>query len=222
MNDAERVEHLENLLATFLKPIKGIPFPVVIKAICGNAVEDIKPASCDDAALIEALKQTAVITAKLVAKSPIRRPRPNEVGNDLEPFVRQAANAVGLAATAPKSKSGRGQQVGYPDVLIYDAAGRPTYLEVKSFADGSEPTTMRSFYLSPSANPKVCLDARHIVLGFGVQAEPISGSRDSFYTAVSYKLINLFELQCDVKYEFNSDNRRMYANNLVLASGRLD
>lgn len=221
MNDAERAEHLENLLATFLRPIKGIPFPVVIKAICGNAVEDVNFGSPEDAALVESLKQTAAITAKLVAQSPIRRPRPNEVGNDLEPFVRRAANQSGLSASAPKSKTGRGQQVGYPDILIHDAAGRPTYLEVKSFADGAEATTMRSFYLSPSANPKVCLDARHIVLGFGVKAQPIAGSRDSFYTAVSYKLINLFELQCDVKYEFNSDNRRMYASNLVLASGRL-
>ncbi len=222
MNDAERAEYLENLLATFLKPIKGIPFPVVIKAICGNAVENVDLRNPDDVALVEALERTAAITAKLVAQSPIRRPRPNEVGNDLEPFVRKAANEAGLSATAPKSKTGRGQQVGYPDLLICDVAGRTTYLEVKSFADGSDATTMRSFYLSPSANPKVCLDARHIVLGFGVQSEPISGSRDSYYTAVSFKLINLFELQCDVKYEFNSDNRRMYADNLLLASGRLD
>lgn len=222
MNDAERAEHLENLLATFLKPIKGIPFPVVIKAICGNAVENLDLADPDDAALIAALKQAAVTTAQLVTKSPIRRPRPNEVGNDLEPFVRQAAIKAGLAASAPKSKTGRGQQVGYPDILVRDQAGRATYLEVKSFADGADATTMRSFYLSPSANPKVCLDARHIVLGFGVVAAPITGSRDSFYRAVSYKLINLYELQCDVKYEFNSDNRRMYADGLILASGRLD
>lgn len=222
MNDAERAEHLENLLATFLKPIKGIPFPVVIKAICGNSVEGVNLANPDDAALVEALKQTAAITAHLVARSPIRRPRPNEVGNDLEPFVRDAANQAGLDASAPKSKTGRGQQVGYPDILIRDQAGRSTYLEVKSFADRAEATTMRSFYLSPSANPKVCLDARHIVLGFGVVAEPIAGSRDSLYRAVSYKLIDLFELQCDVKYEFNSDNRRMYADDLVLAGGRLD
>lgn len=221
MNDAERAEHLEHLLATFLKPIKGIPFPVVIRAICGNAVEDINLDDPEDVCLIEALKDTASIVAKLVAASPIRRPRPNEVGNDLEPFVRQAANQAGLRATAPRSSTGRGQQVGYPDILIHDRAGRATYLEVKSFADGAEATTMRSFYLSPSANPKVCMDARHIVLGFGVEATAISGSRDSFYTAVSYKLINLFELQCDVKYEFNSDNRRMYASNLLLASGRL-
>lgn len=52
-----------------------------------------------------------------------------------------------------------------------------------------------------------------------MSASPIDGSRDSLYTAVSYKLINLYELQCDVKYEFNSDNRRMYDTALVLAEG---
>jgi hypothetical protein len=220
MNDAERAEHLENLLATFLKPIKGIPFPVVIKALCGNAVENVDLSNPDDRALIDALQRTAVLAAQSVAQAPIRRPRPNEVGNDLEPFVLRAANQAGLQASAPKSKTGRGQQVGYPDILIKDPTGRHTYLEVKSFADGTEPTTMRSFYLSPSANPKVCLDARHIVLGFGVEANPIAGSRDSLYKAVSFKLINLYELQCDVKYEFNSDNRRMYDKALVLAEGR--
>lgn len=222
MNDSERAEQLENLLATFLKPIKGIPFPVVIKAICGNAVEKIDPQNADDAALIDALMVTARLTCEAVLENPIRRPRPNEVGNDLEPFVKEAALIAGLQSEAPRSKTGRGQQVGYPDLLIHDAAGRPTYLEVKSYADGTAPTTMRSFYLSPSANPKVFMDARHIVLGFGMKATLIDGSRDSYYTAISYKLINLFELECDVKYEFNSDNRRMYSDNLLLASERFD
>lgn len=164
MTDAERAEHLENLLATFLKPIKGIPFPVVIKAICGNVVEDVDLSDPDDAALIDALEKAARLTAQLVTQSPIRRPRPNEVGNDLEPFVVRAASECGLAASSPKSKTGRGQQTGYPDILIRDAKGRNTYLEIKSFAAGSPATTMRSFYLSPSANPKVCLDARHSFL----------------------------------------------------------
>lgn len=217
MNESDRIEQLERLLATFLQPIKGIPFPIVIRAICGNAVEDIDLRNADDQKLVASLTETAETVARAVAETPIRRPRPNEVGNDLEPFVMRAAAASGLVSRAPKSASGRGQQVGYPDILIYDLAGRPTYLEVKSFAHNSEPNSMRSFYLSPSANSKVCMDARHLVLGFGTKAEPIEGSRDSHFTVASFKLINLHGLECDVKYEFNSDNIRMYDKRLVLA-----
>lgn len=218
MNEEERIVHLENLLAGFLKPIRGIPFPIVIRAICERSVENVDLSNPEDKVLVSSLAQAATAVAEAVAARPIRRPRPNEVGNDLEPFVMEATRQSGLISEAPRSATGRGQQVGYPDVLIYDRVGRPTYLEVKSYAYDTEPNTMRSFYLSPSANPKVCLDARHLVLGFGMKATQIDGSRDSFYTVASYKLINLFDLECDVKYEFNSDNRRMYHENLVLAS----
>lgn len=222
MNDAERITYLENLLATFLKPIKGIPFPIVIKAICEQSVENVDLSDADDRALISSLTATANAVAKAVAVHPIRRPRPNEVGNDLEPYVMEAAKLSGLTSLAPRSAKGRGQQAGYPDILLYDKAGRPTYLEIKSFAYDTAPNTMRSFYLSPSANPKVCMDARHLVLGFGMKARAIEGSRDSLYTVVSFKLINLFELQCDIKYEFNSDNIRMYDKKLLLASGEFE
>mgnify|MGYP006093225901 CR=1 FL=1 len=219
MNESERIEHLESLLATFLRPIKGIPFPIVIRAICGKVVENIDLRDPNDQALIDALTATAHGVAHAVAAAPIRRPRPNEVGNDLEPFVMKAAVAAGLVSKAPRSASGKGQQVGYPDVLLYDSLGRPTYLEVKSFAYDTVPNSMRSFYLSPSANPKVCMNARHLVLGFGTKATPIEGSRDSHYTVASFKLINLYDLECDVKYEFNSDNIRMYDKKLILAHG---
>jgi len=37
----------------------------------------------------------------------------------------------------------------------------------------------------------------------------------------SYKLIDLYDLLCDVTYEFNSDNRRLYAPSMVLLQGDL-
>jgi hypothetical protein len=44
-------------------------------------------------------------------------------------------------------------------------------------------------------------------------------SRNSEYRAVSFKLVDLHDLLCDVKYEFNSDNRRLYGKEMVLAQG---
>ena len=63
------------------------------------------------------------------------------------------------------------------------------------------------------------VDARHLLLAFGMEASPISGSRNSTYIPKSYKLIDLHDLLCDVKYEFNSDNRRLYAPSIMLLQG---
>ena len=41
------------------------------------------------------------------------------------------------------------------------------------------------------------------------------------YTPRSYKLIDLHDLLCDVKYEFNSDNRRLYAPSIMLLQGEV-
>lgn len=219
MNEAEKIEKLEAILARFLEPIKGIPFPIVIQSICKREVIRIDPENPQDQDLIGKLVGAALAVGQSVRETPIIRPRPNEVGNDLEPFVARAIVDVGLKSEKPTSASGRGQGVGYPDLLIFDAVGRPTYVEIKSYAEGSAHNTMRSFYLSPSSEPKVSLDARHIVLGFGVSAEAINGSRNSRYFATSFALIDIYGLECDVKYEFNSDNRRLYQDSLVLAKG---
>jgi hypothetical protein len=166
-------------------------------------------------------QQTIHFCAAELKSHPIRRPRPNEVGNDVEAFVMRALPKTGLTAARPTSKAGFGKSTGYPDILIRDAQHRDTYLECKIFADGTAETTMRSFYLSPSESFKVCLDARHLLLAFGMHAAAIPGSRDSLYTPKSYKLIDLHDLLCDVKYEFNSDNRRLYAESMVLMQGEL-
>jgi len=80
---------------------------------------------------------------------------------------------------------------------------------------------MRSFYLSPSESFKVSRDARHLLLAFGMEASAIPGSRNSSYTPRSFKLVDLHDLLCDVKYEFNSDNRRLYSPSMVVLKGDL-
>lgn len=219
MNDKERLAVLENALAQMLKPVRGIPFSVIIKSLSEKDVIKIDPKSSADAALLEKLKRAIKMTATEVQKTPIRRPRPNEVGNDIEPFVMKGLAAAKLRAVRPTSANGHGKSTGYPDILVFDDEERPTYIECKIFAYGTAMTTMRSFYLSPSESFKVSQSARHLLLAFGMSAEAVPGSRDSLYQPRSFKLIDLHDLLCDVKYEFNSDNRRLYASNLVLLEG---
>lgn len=219
MKSGDRNRELELALEQFRHPLKNLPFPLIIKAMAAQDVIPVDRDDPEDRHLLDCLAQAAKVTAEAVRASPIRRNRPNEVGNDIEPVVMEAMRQCGLRSERPRSRAGRGQQTGYPDILVHDRAGRPAYVECKIFGEGSALTTMRSFYLSPSENFKVCVDARHILLAFAVTREPITGSRDSLYRATEFKLLDLFHLECDVKYEFNSDNRRLYAAEMILAGG---
>ena len=221
MTDKQRIADLEAVIEQFLKPIKDVPFSIIIKSIAGHAILPMVPDNSLDAGLLDSLIKVANLTAKLVEAEPIQRPRPNEVGNDIEPFVMKAANQLGLKAERPRTAAGNLKSTGYPDIIVHDQSGRPTYIECKIFAEGGDLTTMRSFYLSPSDDFKVTMDARHILMAFGMEAQPINGSRNSNYRARSFKIVDLYALKCDVKYEFNSDNQRLYADGLVLAEGKL-
>lgn len=221
MNDKQRIADLEGVLAQFLNPIKNIPFPLIIKSISQFDVIAVDLEYDADRNLVDMLQEVAKRTKALVDENPIRRNRPNEVGNDIEPFVIAAAIKSGLRAERPKTLGGKLKSTGYPDILLYDSLNRPTYLECKIFGEGSDPSTMRSFYLSPSEDFKVTVDARHLLMAFGVEREPLEGSRDSLYRAISFKLVDLAGLKCDVKYEFNSDNKRLYDDGMLLASGVL-
>ena len=172
-----------------------------------------------DKSLIRSLEHCISICAAELKALPIRRSRPNEVGNDVEAYVMRALSQSGFVASRPTSKAGRGKTTGYPDILLQDADKRHTYLECKIFKHGAAETTMRSFYLSPSESFKVAKDARHLLLAFGMEASAIPSSSDSLYFPKSYKLIDLHDLLCDVKYEFNSDNRRLYAQRMILSQG---
>ena len=70
-----------------LKPVKGIPFSVVIKALAHRQVIPIDKADAADVELLKRLKEAIRICATELGASPIRRPRPNEVGNDVETYT---------------------------------------------------------------------------------------------------------------------------------------
>ncbi len=211
---SEREKRLEDALAQFLKPMKGIPFEVVIKSLCGTSVEKFEPNAGSNretlALLVDAMREAC----KAVQINPIERPRPNEVGNDMEPFVIRALTARQLRAAAPKTKAGKGKSTGYPDVKI-ETDGIPIYLEVKSYAAATHATSLRSFYLSPAEDSKVTQDGYHLLVGFEIER---SGN---LYTPVAFEIVDLYGLDCDMKAEFNSDNKRLYEKHRILAQERV-
>lgn len=214
-----KVEELKNALAQVLSLKKGIPYKTVIMALANQTVIPINPNSAEDHALIVKLDRAIRLCAERLKEKPIERPRPNEVGNDVESFVMDALKSIGYRVERPRSGTGKGKATGYPDLLFFDDSQRPSYLECKIFSDDTRDTTMRSFYLSPSADFKISMDARHILVSFQMVRTPISGSSNSKFTPSSYKIVDLCNLNCDLKLEFNSDNRRLYDVALILASG---
>lgn len=216
MNKDERLHALEEALAQVLRPIRGVPFSVVIKALCDHVVIPIKNDDAVDLQLLSLLTEAAHEAGRLVHQTPIKRPRPNEVGNDMEPFLMQGLTTAGFECTRPTTRSGALRSMGYPDALVVHA-GRPTYVECKIYSEKTEFTSQRSFYLSPSSDFKVTQDARHVAVGFKMLATTTNDrSGDSYYVPTSFKIVDLYDLYCDVKYEFNSDNRRLYRRENVL------
>jgi uncharacterized coiled-coil protein SlyX len=210
----DREKRLEDALAQFLKPMKGIPFEVVIKSLCGTSVAKFDPTIDKNKETLALLVEAMRDACRTVQAKPIERPRPNEVGNDMEPFVIAALTARKFRAAAPKTKGGKGKSTGYPDIKI-ETGSVPIYLEVKSYAAANHETTQRSFYLSPAEDPKVSDDGYHLLVGFEIERN------GNFYTPVAFEIVDLYGLDCDMKAEFNSDNKRLYEKHRILAKERV-
>jgi len=190
---------LENVIKQMLNPVRDIPLYLVIESICGKKVLEY-----DDTGkrqLVSAIRAAAVaINAEGIASK-----RPNEVGNYVEPFVQTALGAGGFVASKPRAASGACRRVGYPDIHAqFD--GHDFYIECKTYNKSNVDSPMRSFYLSPSRDFKVTKDAFHIILAFSIMRSP--GRR---YRTDGFRLVDARKLLCDVKYEFQSNNARLYS-----------
>jgi len=85
-------------------------------------------------------------------------------------------------------------------------------------------TTQRSFYFSPSYEFKVIYDAPHFILSFEIYVAGEKGNKH-IYKCKNYKILSIESLSLDVKYEFNSDNKRMYSGKdgtIILDEGKIE
>lgn len=209
---------LENVIKQMLQPLRDIPFRLVINALSGTNVIPIDRAK--DKSLIAALSKVAEAAGRAVNVTGIVRSRPNEVGNDIEEFVKTALNSAGFAASVPHTKSGKMKTTGYPDVEFKDKAGRTVYIECKTYNIENIATTQRSFYLSPSDDFKITKDGLHVGLSYEVYvAGQTAGG--NIYKVKHWMLVDLEKLEVDVKYEFNSDNKRLYTPSNILVEGNI-
>ena len=213
-------QDLENVIKQMLVPLRNIPLKLVIEGISGFQIIPFDIEDAKDQTVLANLKKACAAAGKNVNTKGILRPRPNEVGNDIEPFVQDALRSVGYKASAPSTKSGSKKSAGYPDIEFVDEFGRTHYLECKTYNIANVDTTQRSFYLSPSEDFKVTKSAHHFLVSFEIYVEGSQG-KTNIYKCRSWKLLSVETLLVDVKYEFNSDNARLYAKDMILAEGKL-
>jgi hypothetical protein len=218
MANDEYLKKLERVIKQMLLPLKGIPFNIIIQSISGHEVIEFDRDDKEHYKLLKNLTEVAKMTCVSVNKKGIKRPRPNEVGNDIEPFVIDSLNACGISAKKPCTKSGKKQSVGYPDIEITCSDNRKHYIECKTFSEKTKGTSQRSFYLSPSEDFKVNHDAIHFIMGFEIYVDKKVGN-NNIYKTKAWKILDAYQLECDLKHEFNSDNARLYQDSMILAEG---
>lgn len=214
------VKNLENVIKQMLTPLKNIPLNLVIESISGFQIIPFNHENPEDKSLLATLILVAQQAGFYVNENGILRSRPNEVGNDIEPFVKKALIDNGCPADIPHTLSGIKKNAGYPDIEFIDKFDRANYLECKTYNIQNISTTQRSFYLSPSKDFKITKNAHHFVISFEVFVDGRQG-RKNIYKVKNWKILTVENLLVDVKYEFNSDNRRLYSKNLILAEGRV-
>jgi hypothetical protein len=218
-DEGEYIRQLEQVIGKFLEPIKDIPFPVAIKALTGFKVLAFDLTFGPDRRVLEQLSQAACRAGHEAHRNGIFSARPNEAGNHIEPFVVRALQEVGLKATKPISKSGKKKTAGYPDIQIEDETGRIIYLECKTFNIKSQRQSFRTFYFSPSEDPKITSDAFHLLVSFQLTTAERKGRRA--FVPVSWHLYTLDKLLVQVKHEFNASNEDLYRKEALLAEGRI-
>jgi len=217
----ENIKELENRIKqTSQPPLRNLPMSFVVETLSGHKVIPFDKENVQDRIVLAKLQEVAKLTTIEVNKHGILRSRANEVGNDIEPYVKNALIQIGYESDKPKTKGGKKKSTAYPDLYFVDEFGRVNYLECKTFNVKNVATTQRSFYFSPSEEFKVTADAHHFVISFEIYTDGRKEDKN-IYKCKSWKLLSIENLEIDLKYEFLSNNKKLYAKEMILAEGNL-
>ena len=142
MEEHERIEVLENDLTQMLKPVRGIPFYIIVKSLAEQKVIKFDKETPSDARLLEQLRAAIQSCAGELRANPIRRPRLNEVGNNVEAYVARAVR-----------KQVSGQSNRHLVMGMENRQAIPTYL---SMTPKIAPRTWNARYSTTERLPRQC------------------------------------------------------------------
>jgi len=223
MEEQDYIKDLEKIAKVIAQPFRNLPFSSVIRLLSGCNVLKFYHQNSGHGLLLSKLKSAADIAGKKAYKVGIFTARPNEAGNKIEPFVKEALKKGGLDADTPLAKNGKRKATGYPDIQITYGNQLTAYLECKTYNIKNIDTSQRAFYFSPSENFKVTKDALHLLLSYQLVQE-VRNNKQA-YVPVHWKILTLDSLTVDLKHEFNQSNVKMYGKKSVtkalLAEGKI-
>lgn len=205
-------QELQGIVAQMLKPLKNLPLSVVIEGLSKHYVILFDEYDNKDQQILETLKKVADDVLATVNRRGINKSRANEVGNAIEPFVKNSLNKYDYQSNTPRASNRKRKASGYPDIEFIDEFNRLNYLECKTYSIDKINDTQRSFFISPSKDFKVCQNAHHFGISFAME-KPVN----NIYHIHSWKILDLGRLKLNVKYEFNANNKNLYADNVVIA-----
>ena len=213
----EYVANLENVIRQMLNPLRGIPFNLVIETMAWHSVIWYDSNNQEHRDTLELLKRVAISACNTINEVWIHSARANEVWNKTEEFIKNAFHELWLFADIPVNTSWRRVASGYPDIEFQSESWSFYYVECKTYSIETIDSTQRTFYLSPSANPKITRDTIHFVISLETYHE-----WNNIYKTHWWKILSLKDLLVNVKYEFNANNVDLYWWNLVIAEWRVD
>ena len=111
---------LKSVITQMKKPLRGLSFGLVIESLSNYKVIKFDKENEQDINVLEILQKVANNTMSLVNKKGIIRSRPNEVGNDIESYVKDSLNSFNFQAFTPKTDNGHRKSTGYPDIEFID------------------------------------------------------------------------------------------------------
>lgn len=140
--------------------------------------------------------------------SPVRKLRRiNEASRYFEDGLLARLDAVsGVTCSIPQTRAGTSQRAGYPDLRVFNEEdGTVFYLDPKLMEQGSEASTLRTFYFEPKNETlKITEDAVHLLCGI------VHDGKAGAWTFNSWRLVDLSSLRVRLKAEFQASNAEIY------------
>jgi len=192
-------------------------FATVAQACSGKRVLSLtdEPAH---ARVVSAIEQALAETTRELnaGDSPVRKLRRiNEASRFFEEGLMKRIDALpGLHCDTPPTRAGVHQRSGYPDLRITDEeTGGVFYLDPKLVEQGSENSTLRTFYFEPKNETlKITDDAVHLLAGIEHDGQ------DGRWNFTGWRLVDLSTLRVRLKAEFQAANADLYRNSRLFSS----
>ncbi len=196
--------------------VKDISYQTVVEMLSGYKVLPFDKNKKDCRRILETLVSAGKYTIGYINRFEgafKAGTRINEIGNAIEPIMIEGIRQFSENAKADRAKTQDGQKKnsGYPDIeaSIDDI---PFYVECKTYHEANAASSLRSFYLQPCARNKfkVAKDAYHMLIAINME------QTQKGYQACSFKIIALDQISLNMKPEFNTNNKRLYAKERIL------